>query len=48
VAKFSQHVVDVAMKQEAIDILEHVRNELAAAGRNDGDRPLTALPVGPA
>ena len=48
VAKFSQHAVDVAMKEEAIDILEQVRNELVAAGRNDGDRPVTAVRAGPA
>jgi hypothetical protein len=47
-AKFSQHVVDVEMKEEAIDILEHVRNELAADVRHDGERPVTPLSAGPA
>ncbi|MDH4101927.1 MAG: DUF4129 domain-containing protein [Thermoleophilia bacterium] len=30
-AKFSQHAVDLAMKEEAIEALEHVRDELRAA-----------------
>jgi hypothetical protein len=48
VAKFSQHVVDVDMKEEAIDILEHIRNELDAAEAHDGGQRLGALPAGPA
>lgn len=35
-AKFSQHDVDVGMKEEAIAALEQVRDELRAAGESDG------------
>jgi tetrahydromethanopterin S-methyltransferase subunit B len=48
VAKFSQHVVDVDMKEEAIDILEQVRDELRAAETHNGEQPAGALPAGPA
>ncbi|HJS50200.1 MAG TPA: DUF4129 domain-containing protein [Gaiellaceae bacterium] len=48
VAKFSQHVVDVDMKEEAIDILEQVRDELRAAETHRGEQPAGALPAGPA
>jgi tetrahydromethanopterin S-methyltransferase subunit B len=48
VAKFSQHVVDVDMKEEAIDILEQVRDELRAAETHSGEQPASALPAGPA
>jgi Domain of unknown function (DUF4129) len=46
VAKFSQHVVDVDMKEEAIDILEQVRDELRAAETHSGEQPAGALPAG--
>jgi len=45
-AKFSQHDVDVGMKEEAIAALEHVRNELRAAGESDGGaRHLPPVPA---
>jgi Domain of unknown function (DUF4129) len=34
-AKFSQHAVDIAMKGEAIDALEHVRDELREAAAQE-------------
>jgi outer membrane murein-binding lipoprotein Lpp len=39
-AKFSQHAVDIGMKEEAIEALEHVRDELreAAAAREEARR----------
>jgi hypothetical protein len=39
-AKFSQHVVDVGMKEDAIEALEHVRDGLreAAAAREEAPR----------
>jgi hypothetical protein len=48
VAKFSQHVVDVDMKEEAIDILEQIRDELRAAETHRGEQAAGALPAGPA
>jgi Domain of unknown function (DUF4129) len=48
VAKFSQHAVDVAMKEEAIDILERVRDELRATETQHGKQRAGALPAGPA
>lgn len=48
VAKFSQHAVDVEMKEEAIDILEQIRDELRAAETHRGEEPAGALPAGPA
>jgi hypothetical protein len=44
-AKFSQHEVDTAMKEEAIDSLERVRDELRAAAneRQDPDRHAVAV-----
>ena len=48
VAKFSQHVVDVDMKEEAIDILEQVRDELRAAETHSGEQRAGPLPAGPA
>ena len=40
-AKFSQHAVDVGMKEEAIEALENVRDDLraAAAAREEARRP---------
>ncbi len=46
-AKFSQHVVDAGMKEEAIDILEQIRDELRAAETHRGEQS-TALPAGSA
>lgn len=46
-AKFSQHVVDAGMKEEAIDILERIREELRAAETHRGEQG-TALPAGSA
>ena len=34
-AKFSQHAVDIGMKEEAIDALEHVRDELREAAARE-------------
>jgi hypothetical protein len=34
-AKFSQHTVGIDMKEEAIDALEHVRDELREAAARD-------------
>ena len=34
-AKFSQHAVDIAMKGEAIDALEHVRDQLREAAAQE-------------
>lgn len=48
VAKFSQHVVDEEMKEEAIGILELIRDELRTAETRDGERRPRALPVRPA
>jgi hypothetical protein len=46
-AKFSQHRVDVGMKEEAIDALEDVRDELRAAeSRRTEDGAGAALPAG--
>ena len=45
-AKFSQHEVDIAMKEEAIDSLEQVRDELRAAANERRDRDLHAVAVG--
>ena len=44
-AKFSQHAVDTAMKEEAIDSLERVRDELRAAAneRPNPDRHVVAV-----
>lgn len=42
-AKFSQHDVDAGMKDEAIETLERVRGELAAARARAGDSPSKAL-----
>jgi hypothetical protein len=47
VAKFSQHVVDAEMRQEAIDTFEHLRDELRAAALQDGNRRVGALSAGP-
>lgn len=47
VAKFSQHVVDAEMRQEAIDTFEHLRDELRAAALQHGDRRVGALSAGP-
>ena len=45
-AKFSQHDVDVGMKEEAIAALEQVRDELRAAGESDGGaRHLPPVPA---
>lgn len=41
-AKFSHHEVDVAMKDDAIAALEHVRDELRAAEAEPGASPATA------
>ena len=41
-AEFSQHHVDSGMKDEAIDALEHVRDELRAAGRRPRGAPAAA------
>jgi Domain of unknown function (DUF4129) len=48
VAKFSQHVVDAGMKEEAIDILEQIRDELRAAETHRGEQRAGALPAGSA
>jgi len=42
VAKFSQHHVDLGMKEEAIDALEQVRDELRAAAVAAADAPAPA------
>jgi hypothetical protein len=47
VAKFSQHVVDAEMRQEAIDTFEHLRDELRAVALQDGDRRVGAVSAGP-
>ena len=39
-AKFSQHAVDVGMKEEAIEALEHVRDELREAAAREESRRL--------
>jgi hypothetical protein len=46
-AKFSQHDVDDAMKEEAIGALEQVRDELRAARESQGREPIAA-PAGAA
>ena len=45
-AKFSQHDVDIAMKEEAIGALEQVRDELRASGERRGLAAPPASPVG--
>jgi Domain of unknown function (DUF4129) len=45
-AKFSQHDVDPAMKEEAIDALEQVRDELRASGDEPALSRSTAAAVG--
>jgi hypothetical protein len=45
-AKFSQHDVDVAMKEEAIGALEHVRDELRLAREQRAPVPSTSPAVG--
>jgi len=42
-AKFSQHAVDIEMKEEAIDALEHVRHDLRAAAAAPEHRPRVEL-----
>ena len=45
-AKFSQHEVDTAMKEEAIGALEQVRDELRASGERPVHAPPSTAPVG--
>lgn len=45
-AKFSQHDVDIAMKEEAIGALEQVRDELRASGERPALATRPAAPVG--
>jgi hypothetical protein len=45
-AKFSQHAVDVGMKEEAIDALEHVRDELHEGRAAREDVPREAATTG--
>jgi hypothetical protein len=46
-AKFSQHDVDIAMKEEAIDALEQVRDELRLAReKHDTGSGITTVPAG--
>ena len=45
-AKFSQHDVDITMKEEAIGALEQVRDELRASGERPALAPPPAAPVG--
>ena len=47
VAKFSQHVVDAGMKEEAIDILERIRDELDTTETRFGAQTVRTLPAGP-
>lgn len=42
-AKFSQHAVDIGMKEEAIDALEHVRDELREAAAAQEELPAAEL-----
>jgi Domain of unknown function (DUF4129) len=44
-AKFSQHDVDAGMKEEAIDALAQVRDELRAAAAAAADEPPTPSPL---
>jgi uncharacterized membrane protein YidH (DUF202 family) len=45
-AKFSQHRIDLAMKEDAISALEHVRDELRAAARRGREDELAGLQDG--
>jgi hypothetical protein len=47
VAKFSQHLVDAEMREEAIETFEHLRDELRASALHHGDMPGTSLAAGP-